>query len=133
MSYEMVLQAADYATFAENKMAFINRILANWRQAGVTTLAQAQADHEARLAGGKRRRRRGPDQAGLSSMSNSAPTPGGAQRPLRRRGEPVKEADHAGRGPYLAAAGGAYRAQRQLDREDCERRRNQALAGCRSC
>ncbi|MGI6200548.1 MAG: DnaD domain protein [Christensenellales bacterium] len=53
MSYEMVLQAADYATFAENKMAFINRILANWRQAGVTTLAQAQADHEARLAGGK--------------------------------------------------------------------------------
>lgn len=45
MSFEMILQAAEYSILAENKIQFMNRILDNWHKNGILTLSAAQEEH----------------------------------------------------------------------------------------
>lgn len=46
LSFELILLAAEYSAMAENKLPFINKILSNWYQNGITAVKQAKADHE---------------------------------------------------------------------------------------
>jgi DnaD/phage-associated family protein len=46
LPFEMILQAAEYAEHAKEKIPFIHKILENWRKEGILTLPQAQKDHE---------------------------------------------------------------------------------------
>lgn len=49
LPYELILLAAEYSTMAENKLPFINRILNNWYDNGITSVREAKADHERHL------------------------------------------------------------------------------------
>lgn len=45
LSYELILLAAEYSTMAENKLPFINKILNNWYDSGITSVKDAKNDH----------------------------------------------------------------------------------------
>ena len=51
MPYDLILQAAEYSTAAENKLAFMNKILYNWHSNNIKTLSEARADHERHMKG----------------------------------------------------------------------------------
>ncbi|HZJ57488.1 MAG TPA: DnaD domain protein [Clostridia bacterium] len=53
ISYELILLAAEYSTMAENKLPFINKILNNWYDSGITSVKEAKADHERHTQGGQ--------------------------------------------------------------------------------
>jgi len=46
LPFEMILQAAEYALTAKEKIPFIHKILDNWRKEGIQTLPEAKQDHE---------------------------------------------------------------------------------------
>jgi len=46
MPFELILLAAEYSSMAENKLPFMNKILFNWHENGITTIQQAKEDHE---------------------------------------------------------------------------------------
>mgnify|MGYP000630997970 CR=1 FL=1 len=48
LPFEMILQAAEYALNAKEKIPFIHKILDNWRKDGIETLSAAKQDHERR-------------------------------------------------------------------------------------
>jgi DnaD/phage-associated family protein len=48
LPFEMILQAAEYALSAKEKIPFIHKILDNWRKDGIENLAAAKQDHERR-------------------------------------------------------------------------------------
>ena len=51
LSYELILLAAQYSTMAENKLPFINKILNNWHERGITSVKEAKAEHERHVQG----------------------------------------------------------------------------------
>jgi DnaD/phage-associated family protein len=51
MPYDLVLQAAEYSIAAENKLAFMNKILYNWHSNNIRTINEARTDHERHLKG----------------------------------------------------------------------------------
>ena len=53
LPYEIVLLAAEYSTMAENKPAFINKVLNNWYSSGINSVQAAKAEHERRKLGGR--------------------------------------------------------------------------------
>ncbi len=52
MNQEMILQAAQYARGMSDPMRFMERILQNWRAAGIATPEAARNEHENHLRGG---------------------------------------------------------------------------------
>lgn len=46
LSFELILLAAEYSSMAENKLPFINKILSNWYENGITSVQQAKSEHE---------------------------------------------------------------------------------------
>ena len=52
MTFELVLLAAEYSAFAENKIQFMHRILENWKKKGIRTVQEAQEEHERHRGGG---------------------------------------------------------------------------------
>lgn len=48
--FEMILQAAEYAENAKEKIPFIHKILESWHKGGILTILQAQQDHERHMA-----------------------------------------------------------------------------------
>ena len=51
MSMELVLLAAEYARGTGSPMKMMDRILSDWKQAGIVSPAQAREEHEAHLRG----------------------------------------------------------------------------------
>lgn len=45
---ELILQAAEYSVGSERPLAFISKVLKNWKEQGITTVAAARKAHEAR-------------------------------------------------------------------------------------
>ena len=52
MSMELVLLAAQYARGSSAPVMTMNRILSDWRRAGISTLDAARAEHESHVRGG---------------------------------------------------------------------------------
>jgi len=46
MSSELVILAAEYSVMAENKITFMNKILSLWQKNNISTIAEAELDHE---------------------------------------------------------------------------------------
>ena len=46
LSFEVILQAAEYSIMAKDKLPFIHKILTNWYDKGITNIRDAKADHE---------------------------------------------------------------------------------------
>lgn len=46
LPFEMILQAAEYAQSAKDKIPFIHKILQTWRSEGIRTLSAARRDHD---------------------------------------------------------------------------------------
>lgn len=49
MSFELVLQAAEYAGKSSRRMETVERILSDWQRAGIHTIEAARAEHEAHV------------------------------------------------------------------------------------
>ena len=49
LSFEVILQAAEYSLMAKEKAPFINKILSNWHDKGINTVKAAKEDHERHL------------------------------------------------------------------------------------
>jgi DnaD/phage-associated family protein len=49
LSFEVILQAAEYSVMAKEKAPFINKILSNWYDKGINTVKAAKEDHERHL------------------------------------------------------------------------------------
>lgn len=45
MPFELILQGAEYSITAQNKLSYLNQILENWHNRGVTTLSEAKTEH----------------------------------------------------------------------------------------